>query len=132
MLKKILLAAAALMLLAACALFTHPASLTLYAQSLPAVVHAQWDPPAVADNVIDYQVTLDGGAPVTVPNVIDASCSCIRSALNVPAFGTHSVVIVARNLLLSTDPTSTQSSTPATVSFTLAKAAVVQHSTVTR
>ncbi len=130
--KRITLAAAAALLLAACALFTGPGRVTLYAQSLPAVIHAQWDPPAAADNVTNYTMTLDGGAPVTVPNVIDQSCTCIRTPLTVPAFGAHTVAVVANNVLISTDPTSTQTSTPTTVAFTLARAAVISNGKVTK
>lgn len=130
--KKILFTALALVLLAACAMLTRPGTVTLYAQTLPAVVHAQWDAPAATDNVINYTMTLDGGAAVTVPNTIDASCGCIKSPLNVPAFGTHTVVIVANNLAVSTDPSSTQASTPTSVAFTLAKAAVIKNGTVTK
>lgn len=130
--KRITLAAAAALLLAACALFTGPGRVTLYAQSLPAVIHAQWDPPAAADNVTNYTMTLDGGAPVTVPNVIDQSCTCIRTPLTVPAFGAHTVAVVANNVLISTDPTSTQSSAPTSVAFTLARAAVISNGKVTK
>ena len=46
MMKKILMAAAAILLCAACAMFTRHGGVTLYAQTIPAVVHAQWDKPA--------------------------------------------------------------------------------------
>jgi hypothetical protein len=130
--KRLTIATVAALALAACALFTRPGSVTLYAQSLPATIHAQWDPPAAADNVTNYTMTLDGGAPVTVPNVVDQTCTCIRTALTVPAFGSHTVSVVANNLLVSTDPTSTQSSTPTAVSFTLARAAVITNGKVTK
>lgn len=129
---KITLAALAALTLAACALFTRPGSVTLYAQTLPATIHAQWDQAPASENVINYTMTLDGGAPVTVPNTVDPSCTCIRTALVVPAFGAHTVSIVANNLLISTDPTSTQSGAPSAVSFTLAKAGVITNGKVTK
>jgi len=130
--KRTAITLAALVLLAACAIFTRPGAVTLYAQTLPATIHAQWDPPAAADNVTGYTMTLDGGAPVNVPNTIDPSCSCVRTALVVPAFGAHTLNVVAINLLISSDPTSTQTSPPAAVAFTLAKAAVVSNGKVTK
>jgi hypothetical protein len=130
--KRITLAALAALTLAACALLNGPARVTLYAQSLPATIHAQWDPPAAGDNVTGYTMTLDGGAPVNVPNTVDPSCTCIRTPLTVPAFGAHTLNVVAVNLLISGDPSSAQSSTPASVSFTLAKAAVVTGGKVTK
>lgn len=130
--RKTIAATLAALALAACALFTRPGAVVVYAQTLPATVHAQWDPPAATDNVTNYTMTLDGGSPVTVPNVVDQSCSCIRTPLTVPAFGSHTVAVVANNLLISTDPGSTQSSSPTTVAFTLAKAAVISNGKVTK
>lgn len=123
---------AAALVLAACAIFTGPGRVVLYAQSLPATVHAQWDPPAAAENVTGYTMTLDGGAPIAVANTIDPSCTCIRTPLTVPAFGAHTLTVVANNLLISGDPTSTQSGAPAAVGFTLAKAAVVSNGKITK
>jgi hypothetical protein len=130
--KRTTLAAIAALILAACAIVTRPGSVTLYAQTLPAQIHAQWDPPAAADNVTSYTMTLDGGAPITVPATVDPSCTCIRTPLTVPAFGAHTVSVVANNLLISTDPGSTQTSTPTTLPFTLARAAVVTNGKVTK
>lgn len=131
--KKISLAAlAAALALAACAMFTGPGRVVLYAQSLPATVHAQWDPPAPGENVTGYQMTLDNGTPIAVANTVDPSCSCIRSPLTVPAFGAHTLTVVATNLLISGDPASTQIGSPAVVGFTLAKAAVVTNGKVTK
>jgi hypothetical protein len=125
-------AIAAALVLAACAMFTGPGRVVLYAQNLPAVVHAQWDPPAAAENVTGYTMTLDGGTPIAVANVTDPTCSCVRTPLTVPAFGAHTLTVVASNLLISGDPTSAQTSTPTAVSFTLAKAAVVTNGKVTK
>jgi hypothetical protein len=130
--KRIGLAVTVAVLLAACAMFTSPGRVVLYAQTLPTTVHAVWDAPAATDNIINYTLTLDSGQALTVPNVLDASCSCIRTALTVSSFGSHSVSVVANNLLLSGDPTSTQSSAPVTVAFTLAKAATVVNSKVVK
>jgi hypothetical protein len=130
--NKVGLGLAVALVLAACAMFTGPARVTLYAQTLPAVVHAQWDPPAAAENVTGYTMTLDGGAPVNVPNTVDPACTCIRSPLTVPAFGAHTLNVVALNLLVSTDPTSTQSGAAASIGFTLAKAGIVGNGKVTK
>lgn len=130
--RRIAIATIAALALAACAMLTRPGVAVLYAQTLPAVIHAQWDPPAAGDNVTSYTMTLDGGAPVTVANTVDQSCSCIRSPLTVPAFGAHTVAVVANNLLISTDPTSTQTSSPTSVAFTLAKAALITNGKVTK
>jgi hypothetical protein len=125
-------AIAAALVLAACAMFAGPGRVVLYAQSLPAVVHAQWDPPAPGENVTGYTMTLDGGAPIAVANVTDPTCSCVRTPLTVPAFGAHTLTVVANNLLVSGDPTSTQSGAPASVGFTLAKGAIVTNGKVTK
>ncbi len=131
--KKISIGAlAAALALAACAMFTGPGRVVLYAQSLPATVHAQWDPPAAAENVTGYTMTLDGGTPIPVGITIDPTCSCIRAPLTVPAFGSHTLTVVANNLLISGDPGSTQSGSPAAVGFVLAKAAVVTNGKVTK
>ena len=92
------------------------ASQSLQAQ-VPATVHATWTPNPSTDNIVQYQVTLDIAAPITVlPTVCTTICSQI---LTVPAFGSHTISLVAQNLKLSTDPTSLQSSTPTTITFTL-------------
>jgi hypothetical protein len=118
--KRITLATLAALVLAACAMFTGPARLTLYAQSVPFVAHAQWDPAPAAEGVTSYTMTLDGGAPITVAPTVDPACSCIRTPLTIPAFGSHTVAITATNLLLSTDPASgQQSSAPAVITFSL-------------
>lgn len=130
--KRIGLSLLAALALAACAIFNGPARVTLYAQSLPATVHAVWDPPAAAENVTGYTLTVDGGAPVNVANVTDPACSCIKAPITVGAFGAHSVSVVANNLLISGDPSSVQTSAPAVAAFTLAKAATVTGQKVVR
>ncbi len=131
--KTTLAALAAALILAACAIFTGPGPLVLYAQALPATVHVQWDAPLPSDNVTGYTLILDGGAPITVPNVTDVTCGCVRTPLVVPAFGPHTVTVATNVLFLSTDPTSTITGTPtAPIPFTLAKAGVVANGKVVR
>ena len=62
-----------------------PGLITIYAQSLPATVHANWTPNAATENVTQYQVTLDTGpAVVALPTVCTAT-TCITT-LTVPSF----------------------------------------------
>ena len=92
---------------------------------VPATVHAIWNPNPVADNVVQYQITVDSAAPVTV---LASSCSataCGPTLLTVGTFGLHSASIVAQNLKLSTDPTSLQSGPALVIPFTLGSVPVV-------
>lgn len=112
-----LLALLAVLALAACA----SVGLVLYAQTLPRPATVTWNPNAAADNVVDYQVTLDAGAPLTLPAASCTATACSQ-AISIPTLGAHTVSVLARNLALSTDPTSLQASAPTTVSFTLNRA----------
>ena len=109
-----LLALLAVLALAACA----SVGLVLYAQTLPRPATVTWNPNAAADNVVDYQVTLDAGAPLTVLATACTATTCTQ-AISLPTLGAHTVSVLARNLALSTDPTSLQASAPTTVTFTL-------------
>ena len=109
-----LLAVLALSLLTACA----SAGLVLYAQTLPRPATVTWNPNAAVDNVVDYQVSLDAGAPLTVLATACTATTCSQ-AISLPTLGAHTVSVVARNLAISTEPTSLQASAPTTVSFTL-------------
>lgn len=98
----------------------------LFAQ-VPATVHAAWNPNPAADNVVQYQLTLDSATPIIV---LPATCSATQCpsaplAVTVPTFGLHSLSIVACNLFISGDPASIQCGPPDTISFTLAIAPVV-------
>ena len=110
-------------LLVVCALLVGGQRLrvVLYAQTLPRAATATWNPNAVADNVIDYQVTLDAGTPLTM---LASACSATvcSQAISLTAFGSHTVSVVARNLALSTDPTSLQASPATTVTVILNRA----------
>lgn len=120
MMRKTILAVLAAAALAACAIFTVPGGLVLEAQSVPFVARAQWDPPAAADGVVSYSVTLDGAAPIVVAPVVDPACSCVQTPISIPTFGSHTVTVTSTNLLLSTDPASgQQSSAPAVITFSL-------------
>jgi hypothetical protein len=92
--------------------------LTLYAQSVPVTVHPQWSQNPSIENIVSYVVTLDGGSPVSV---LASACSATlcTAAVSVPAFGAHVSSVVAQNLLISTDPTSLQTSPTATLNWTL-------------
>jgi len=93
----------------------------LYAQSLPATLTASWAPNPASDNVLDYQVTLDGGASVTV---LASACTATRcsTAISVGGFGAHTAVLVARNRGLSTDPADVQSGPAVSLAFVLSAA----------
>ena len=93
--------------------------LVIQAQTVPATVHAQWNPNAAADAVQFYTVSLDGGTGIQVQaSTCTTTCA---SALSIPTFGNHTVSVTATNFLVSTDPSSAQTSGPATVTFTLAQ-----------
>jgi len=111
---------AVLAVIAGC-IFSKPSGgLVLYAQTVPTAVRAQWSPNVAADGVLSYQVTLDGGTPITVVPTVDVTCSCVQTPLNIPAFGSHTVTVTATNLLVSTDPNSgQQSSAPTLITFSL-------------
>ena len=96
-------------------------SVTLFAQSLPSVKHAVWAPNAAAQNVTQYTLTLDNGAPVVVP-VSACTATLCTANLSIPTFGNHVAAVTAQNLALSTDPTSLQSSPAATIAFSLNQA----------
>jgi hypothetical protein len=117
---RTLLIVGAVVALTACAIFTRPGGggVVLYAQTLPAGLHAIWDRNPAADNVTDYQFTLDGGSPITVPLSVCTATTC-TFAFTVPAFGNHAATVAARNLKLSSDPTSFQTGPASQGTFTL-------------
>ena len=87
---------------------------------VPATVHATWTPNAATDNVVQYTVVLDTATPVILL-ATGCSATVCSQALTVPTFGVHSVTLIAQNQGLS----GLQSSSPATVNFTLAAAPTV-------
>ena len=100
-----------------------PGVLVLEAQSLPVALKVRWDPNAAAENVVAYQLTVDGGTAITVAPVVDPACSCIQAPITLSTFGPHTVSVVAVNLEITGDPTSEQySSSPTSVSFVLNRA----------
>lgn len=118
--------------LVACAVHVTPIinGTVLYAQSLPASLHAQWDIPPANNNIISYKVSLDGGTATVIPvaNVtLDNTCNCVKVPITVPSLGNHTLSVISTYQFISTDPNSVQDSAPATVSFTLAAATVVTH-----
>lgn len=91
----------------------------LYAQTVPVNLGARWNPNPASEGVTQYQLVVDGGAPVTV---LASTCSATECAVrfDVAAYGPHTATLVAQNLQLSTDPTSLQSSVPpVSLSFVL-------------
>jgi len=110
------------LVLVACAVaLKRPIVPVLYAQTLPATVHAHFTPRPATENVTQYSVVLDGGAPVIAQASTACSATDCSVALSVPTFGSHSVTAASQNFLVSTDPTTVQSSTPtAAVAFVLA------------
>lgn len=108
-----------------CSLFLvscgHVALPIIYAQTLPLTLHVEWTPNVVSDAVLDYQIRVDTDAPVDVPLTACTTTLC-RTTFTVTTSGVHTVAVTARNLRLSTDPTSIQASDPSTVSVTVSLA----------
>jgi hypothetical protein len=99
-----------------------PTGVVLYAQSLPATLHSSISPNPASDNVVKYQLIVDGGTPIDVGTTLDTtSCTpgCIRTAFTVNSFGVHTVTWRAANLMPPDVPTSFDFSPPASLSFTL-------------
>ncbi len=82
-------------------------------------VHWDYDPAALS-----YTIGFDGGAPISVPNVITPSCNCIE-VQRVFTTGAHSLSATAVFPALACtpasacDPTQTIESVPVVVTFTL-------------
>ena len=91
----------------------------------PATVHFLWNPNPATDLVTQYQVSVDGATPIIVLASTCTTTQCGPIALTIPTFGSHTVVIFAQNLKLSTDPTSLQSGPSSSVPFSLASLPVV-------
>lgn len=111
MMKRILFAVCVLAFAALATAAKRP--IKIQVSTFPATIHATWNPNAASDNVVDYLVTVGSASPVTVPVSVCAT-SCI-SPITIPAAGTYTISVVAQNLLVSSDPTSTQSSAADTV-----------------
>lgn len=101
----------------------NPVGLVLYAQSLPATVTATWNPNPAAENDVDYLVTVDGGAPVTVLATTCTATQC-KAVLSLATYGSHTVTATAQNQKVSDDP-ALQSGPPASITFTLNPAPTV-------
>ena len=93
----------------------------IFAQTLPASLHAQWTPNPVTENVTAYVLTLDAEMPVTILPVVCTAVLC-ETTVSVSTFGSHTVTLIAQNQQVSGDPASGQSSPAATVTFTLSQA----------
>lgn len=91
---------------------------------VPATVHATWTPNVASDNVTQYSITVDAAAPVIMLATACSPTLCSQ-ILTIPAFGLHTVSLVAQNFKISGDPTTLQSSAPLVVTFTLAAAPIV-------
>jgi len=103
----------------ATAVIRPPIGVILYAQALPATVHASWTPNVASDAVTQYQVTLDAG-PAAI--ILPAACTatlCTSAAVSVAAYGAHVLTLRACNLKIGTDPTTLQCSATLTLPFTL-------------
>jgi len=110
------LACLAFLGLASCTTMAPMTGIVLFAQSLPVTDHVVWTPNVASDNVTNYVVTVD-----TVPqNFAPASCTVAQCScpITIATFGSHTVTVAAQNQPISTDPTSTQTSAPASVTFT--------------
>lgn len=97
--------------------------IVLYAQSLPATVTATWNPNPSVENDVDYLVTVDGGAPVTVLATTCTATQC-KAVLSLATYGSHTVTATAQNQKVSDDP-ALQSGPPASITFTLNPAPTV-------
>lgn len=98
--------------------------LVLYAQSVPATVTTSWNPNPATENVVQYNVTVDGVAQVPVlSSVCGGSPVKCTLQVQVPSFGPHTVSVAGVNLNISGDPSavtgSQQVGTAASVSFNL-------------
>ncbi len=76
---------------------------------------ASWDPNPATDNVVNYVLQLDAATPVNVLPSVCTPTTCVQTFAVVT--GNHTITLVAQNLLVDTDPTSLQSSAPASVTF---------------
>ena len=129
---KTLVMVLALVLAAACAsmLPTKSVGTVLYAQTVPATLHATWTP-SVVDAThsapTQYVLTLDNGTSQTVAASTCTPAQC-SATIAVPSFGNHAVSVVATSPMLTcavagscTDST-LQTSPAATITFTLNQA----------
>jgi len=115
----------AVMLLTGSSMFLrhHPKDV-LYAQSVPFVAHATFTPSVIDANhtaASQFKLTLDG---VVLPIALAATaCSGIPTVclvpVSIPTFGNHTLLMVAENFTLSTDPTAPQDSPVVSVAFSL-------------
>jgi len=103
-------------------------STTLAADTL---LKVQWDQNPIADGVVSYALIVDGGPPMTVPNVLSPACSCIE-VQKAFATGAHTLSLTALAPLLSTDPTVGGPSSSAVVTFTLNPGSQVKFLKVTK
>ena len=130
--RKVLLSLLAIAFVACAVTVKNPVvnETILYAQTLPANIHATWDIPPAGNNIISYKISLDGGTATVIPvanATVDSTCNCIKIPITVPSLGAHTLSVISTYQFISTDPSSVQDSAPATVSFTLAAATVVTH-----
>jgi hypothetical protein len=95
---------------------TDPVTTILYAQTLPVTVHADWTPNQ--GTVVQYSVTTDGGTPVIVKATDCTPTDCL-APITVTSYGSHTTSVVAQNFTIDSDPTTIQSSDPATVTWSL-------------
>ena len=99
----------------------HPPGVTIiHAQTLPALIKAQWLPNAASEFVVQYQVRLDGGTAQIINAAACTPTLCTSNNISVPTYGAHSVTEVACNLILNTDPSSLRCGPATTAPFILA------------
>lgn len=78
------------------------------------VVNVQWDSNPASDGVVNYNLSVDNQAPVSIPT----GQATIKVPITV-APGPHTVKVSASYLLLSGDPTSLVEGPQASASFTV-------------
>mgnify|MGYP003394913302 CR=1 FL=1 len=108
-------------LVVACLLSGSCRGVTLYAQTLPTTLGANWNPNPASEAVIKYTLTVDGGTPIII---LPSSCTPTVCTTRFPltTWGSHTVSLVAVNLRLSSDPSTEQTSPASSMSFVLAQA----------
>ena len=76
------------------------------AQTFPLTVKAYWNPNPISEGVTGYELTLDGGVPVTVvpATINDTNCpistypsGCVMTTASIPSAGQHVFSVVAVN-----------------------------------
>ena len=100
-----------------------PLELTVYAQTLPAVVHGVWTPTVVDSGhptpASQYTVVSDNDTAIIVDPAVACNATQCSVALTINSYGSHKFNVSAQASYISTDPASLQSSSVVTVNWVL-------------